>query len=147
MALRFSLQPVLDVRHTKVEALEISLGELLASQQEGFQMLAAYQETQKVLYQEMVNSQQGEMDLFTLQHLQANARTIETRITQVKEALKILAGKIDEKRQELILAKQAEEVLKTLKENENKRYQAELAAAENRSLDDIYISQAYHNVG
>jgi len=87
------------------------------------------------------------MDLFTLQHLQANARTIETRITQVKEALKILAGKIDEKRQELILAKQAEEVLKTLKENENKRYQAELAAAENRSLDDIYISQAYHNVG
>jgi flagellar biosynthesis chaperone FliJ len=54
-----------------------------------------------------------------------------------------LARQVQAKQQELVAARQEEEVLVILKDKEVERYQAEQAQQENRLQDDIYIAQAH----
>ncbi|HVP21250.1 MAG TPA: flagellar FliJ family protein [Anaerolineaceae bacterium] len=142
---KFSLQTVLDVRHTRVEALEIELGELLTAQQEGLIMLASFESSLHEVFARLHQAQNGELDLFAINHLRANVRDLQARIAQVEEALRILEEKIEDKRSELVSAKQSEETLQTLKRKEIDRYKTELALYENKQQDDVYISQAFRN--
>ena len=142
---KFSLQTVLDVRHNRVETLEIELGGLLSAQQEGKDMLTALQTNRMAYLSNLQEAQSGELDLFKIDHLRANIKEIQNRITQVEEALVILEGRIAEKQQELVTAKQAEETLKTIKMKEIERFKFEMARSENKQQDDVYISQAYRN--
>jgi flagellar export protein FliJ len=142
---KFSLQTVLDVRHSRVEAFEIELGELMTAWQEGQNMLAALKANLNEVYKELHQAQSGEMDLFAIDHLRANLKDIQNRIAQVEQALQILEQHIQEKRAELVAAKQAEETLRTLKTKEIDRYKIELALYESKQQDDVYISQAFRN--
>jgi flagellar export protein FliJ len=142
---KFSLQTVLDVRHSRVETLEIELGGLLNAQQEGKEMLAVLQSNHEAYLNNLQEAQSGELDLFKIDHLRANITEIQNRITQVQEALAILEARIADKQMELVIAKQAEETLKTIKTKEIERFNFELARSENKQQDDVYISQAYRN--
>lgn len=145
MAPKFSLQTVLDVRHSRVEALEIELGELLAARQEGLAMLSGLVANLNGVYANLRTAQNGVLDLFAIDHLHANIKEIQTRIAQVEEALRILDQQIQAKRAELVAAKQSEETLKTLKTKEIDRYKLELALYESKQQDDVYISHAFRN--
>jgi flagellar export protein FliJ len=140
---KFSLQAVLDVRHSRVEALEIELSELLMAQREGEAMLASLKEAQANLFQLLLEQQSGDIDLFAVAHLRADLVQTQEKIAQVLEALKVLAGRIDAKRQEMVIAKQAEETLGTLKRKEIDRFNSEQAVRESRAQDDIYIAKAF----
>jgi flagellar export protein FliJ len=142
---KFSLQTVLDVRHSRVEAFEIELGELMTAWQEGQNMLAALKANLNEVYKELHQAKSGEMDLFAIDHLRANLKDIQNRIAHVEQALEILEQRILEKRAELVGAKQAEETLRTLKTKEIDRYKIELALYESKQQDDVYISQAFRN--
>jgi flagellar export protein FliJ len=142
---KFSLQTVLDVRHTRVETLEIELGGLLSAQKEGKEMLAALQTNLSEIFTSLQEAQSGELDLFKIEHLRANIKETQIRIAQVEEALTILEGRIVDKQKELVVARQAEETLKTIKTKENERFKFEMTRAENKQQDDVYISQAYRN--
>jgi flagellar export protein FliJ len=94
---------------------------------------------------DLTDMQAGEMDLFAIQHVRSNIKLVEDRIEVVQRSICDIQVQVDAKRSEVILARQGEETLKTLKNHEIERYKLEQAQVENRQIDDIYISQAYRN--
>jgi flagellar export protein FliJ len=143
MAPKFSLQPVLDYRHNRVELLEVELGQLLNAQQHGLASLDGLKESQAVLYQELHSQQVGDVDLFKVGQLRANLNTVRDRIVRQRAYLDVLAQQIHAKRSEVVGARQDEEALAILKNREIERYQVEQAQQELRLQDDIYIAQAF----
>jgi flagellar export protein FliJ len=143
MAPKFTLQPVLDYRHNRVEILEVELGQLLQEQQRNQTYLEVLHESRRRLYEKLGDSQQGDIDLFLISRLRSSLKSVGERILQQQAHLSELSNQVLAKRKEMITAKQDEEALETLKNKEIERYQSEQAQQENRLQDDIYIAQAY----
>lgn len=143
MALQFSLQNVLDIRHSKVELLEIELGKLLTAQQKTQVLLNSLQEFQVNLLDQLTSAQTGDFDLFKIGLLRLNILDVTKRIEIVLVELEKQNWAIKNKRAELVEAKQAEETLEILKRNRYEVYLAEQLQAESREQDDIYIAQAF----
>jgi flagellar export protein FliJ len=142
---KFSLQPVLNYRHTRVEGFEVELGVLLDARQRGSEFLEKLRSFQKGLFAEMHTQQSGGlMDLEKVAQLRSNLKLIEERIHVQIETLAELDSQVEAKRNELVAAKQDEETLVKLKENELDRYREQQARQESRLQDDIYIAQAFH---
>jgi flagellar export protein FliJ len=143
MAPKFSLQTVLDVRHSRVEALEIELSELNMARREGEVMLSQLNEQQAALFAQLHVEQSGNLDLVKIDLLRSNVVQNHEKINQVKEALAMLAEKIETKRLEVVAARQAEETLAILKRKEIDQFNLDQATRDSREQDDIYISKAY----
>ncbi len=139
----FSLQNVLDIRHSKVEALEIELGKLMAELMNIRAELAALQDLQMDLMDKLAASQTGEINVFAIQLLHSNLVQLDKHIAQVVEKLKKMDAAVEEKRKELVEARQAEETLQILKRKRIEVYNAEQAEKEARNQDDIYIARAF----
>ncbi len=145
MAPKFSLQSVLDVRHSKVELLEIELGKLLTAQQKAQLLLLSLQEYQTNLLDQLSVAQTGDIDLFKIGLMRLNILDAAKRIEVVSAELIKQDWEIKNKRAELVDAKQAEETLEILKRKRYEVFQAEQLQVESREQDDIYIAQAYRN--
>lgn len=143
---RFSLQPVLDFRHSRLEALEVELGRLLAAHQRSRASLETLRAAQNSLFDQLLRQQMGEIDLVKIDQLRANLKVVQQGITERKAELEELARQIRDKRAEVVEAKQDEEILETLKSKEAERYLAEQDHKELRRQDDIYIAQAYRRL-
>ena len=145
MTLNFSLQNVLEIRHDKVELLEVELGQLMTTQQQAQMLLFSLQEFQVNLLDQLSNAQCGDIDLFKIGMLRLNILDVTKRIEIVIAELAKLEWQIKNKRAELVEAKQAEETLETLKRKRYEIYIAEQLQIEHREQDDIYIAQAFRN--
>ena len=143
---KFSLQPVLDYRHNRVEVLEVELGRLLQTQKRGQTILEALQDSRGRIISQLKDGQQGDIDLFLISRLRSSLNNINERITQQETYLIELNYQVQEKRTEVISAKQDDEALQTLKDRETQRYMVEQAKKENRLQDDIYISRAFRQM-
>lgn len=143
MSVEFSLQAVLDYRHSRVEGLEIELGRLLFEQQQARRALEALEASRHSLFDEMREKQAGVLDLAALTQMRLNLKHLEKRLAQQQAALAELAQRIDEHRRRLITAKQEEETLVTLKNKEIAQQRAEQARLENALRDDLYIMRAH----
>lgn len=144
MSPKFSLQSVLDLRHGKVELLEIEMGKLLSVHQETKTLLASLQEHQARLHDQLIEVQSGDIDLVNMSLLRLNILQVGKHIEMVMLELKKQAKAIDIKRTETVKAKQAEETLETLKRNRHEIYLAEQVQIESQLQDDIYIARAFH---
>jgi flagellar export protein FliJ len=142
---KFSLQSVLDYRHSRVEALEIELGNAMQAHQRALTYLEALTDSQARIYFQMGECQQGDIDLFLIYRLQASLKLINERLVKQQAVVDELAEEVRIKRQQLIAARQDEQSLEKLREREQERHQMELAQMENRAQDDIYIARAYHS--
>jgi flagellar export protein FliJ len=142
---KFSLQNVLDIRHGKVELLEIELSKLLAARQETELRLLSLQGFQTDLLEELSNSQSGDIDLFRTNLLRLNILQVNAYIESVTLELAKQTQEVNDKRTELIEAKQSEETLEILKRKRHEVYLAEQLQIESRAQDDIYIAQAFRN--
>jgi flagellar export protein FliJ len=140
---KFSLQAVLDFRHSRVEGLEVSLGSLQAARLVAETRLEALHEERLGLFEALRRTQAGALDLGAIGHLRQSLKGLERRIEQQEASLAELLLQIEQRRLELVEAKQQEETLATLKAREIERYQAVLAQQENRLRDDIYIARAF----
>jgi len=145
MSPKFSLQNVLDVRHGKVELLEIDLGKLAMIHQQTENLLASLEAFQAGLLEQLSEAQTGEIDLVKLNLLFLNSLRIGKNIEMVNLELKKQDLAIEEKRAELIRAKQSEETLQILKRNRHEVYVAEQVQIEAQALDDIYIARSFHS--
>jgi flagellar export protein FliJ len=145
MALHFSLQNVLDIRHDKVELIEIDLGKLLTLQQKTQVLLNSLQEFQVNLLEQLSSAQSGDFDLFKIGLLRLNILDVTKRIEIVLAELEKQNWAVKNKRAELVEARQAEETLQILKRTRYEVYLAEQVQVESREQDDIYIAQAFHN--
>jgi flagellar export protein FliJ len=144
MAPKFTLQSVLDYRHSQVEAFEIEYGKILAARQEKEVRLESLRTTHEDICLQLYRNQTGDMDIFFVQQLQAS-------LNQIREAAAVVCREIEEldkikeaKRQELVAAKQSEETLGILKSKEVERFRLEQSAQETRLQDDLYISRGFH---
>jgi flagellar export protein FliJ len=144
---KFSLQSVLDYRHNRVEVLEIQLGQFIAAQKEVGERLEFLDNAQAGLFKELQVRQKGTVDLVAVGHLRINLKAIGSEIKMQQSLWTDLEQQIQMARAEIILARQDEEILATLKEKALKRYQAEQAQQELRLQDDIYIAQSYRRSG
>ena len=145
MALKFSLQNVLDIRHGKVELLQIELGKLLTAQQETEARLFALQEFHRELLDQLSLVQVGEIDLVESNLLRMNILQVNAYIESLTLELSKQKQAVENKRAELVTAKQSEETLEILKRNRHEVYMAEQLQIESRAQDDIYIAQAFRN--
>lgn len=143
---KFSLQPVLDYRHNRVEVLEIELGRLLQTQKRCQTVLEALHDSRGRIINQLKDGQQGDIDLFLISRLRSSLNNVNERIIQQEAYLVELEYQVQEKRKEVISAKQDDEALQTLKDREIERYMAEQAQKENRLQDDIYISRAFRQM-
>lgn len=143
MAPKFSLQTVLDVRHSKVESLEIELSKLLQEEQQKETVIQTMESVIDNLKSKMREMMVGDIDLFMVTHLRDNLNDLSDQLQAIKVELAELQIQIEAKRKEVVAAKQAEETLDILKEKEIERFNAEQAAIEKRLQDDIYIAKGY----
>lgn len=143
MTPKFSLQTVLDVRHNRAEALEIEFSKLLAREKKITDEIVELGKTKELLMTKLQHQMIGDMDLFAISHLRANINQHETAIDKCHLALAHLQIEIENKRHQLISARQAEETLDILKRKEIKRYKEKEIIHENKEQDDIYISSNY----
>jgi flagellar export protein FliJ len=139
----FNLQSVLDVRHSRVEALEIELGKMIALQQEAQKIYEMLLAQQAELFERLEVAQSGELDLFQISVLHANVLQIDEQVKRVAEELAKINALVDAKRGEMVEAKQEEETLQILKRKRIEVFNAEQAIKEARTQDDIYIAQAF----
>lgn len=145
MAPKFALQNVLDVRHRKVELRQIELSTLLVARQETEQRFESLKEFQRDLLEQLREAQAGEMDLHQVGLLRMNIQQVNSYIESVSMELSRLNNEIQEKKSELIEAKQSEETLEILKRKRHEIYMAEQVQIESRMQDDIYIARAFRN--
>ena len=145
MAPKFSLQNVLDIRHGKVELLQIDLSKLLNAQQETESRLFALQEFQVELLEQLSLAQSGEIDMVKINLLRLNILQINAYIESLTLELARQKQAVEDKRAELVTAKQSEETLEILKRKRHELYLAEQLQIESRAQDDIYIAQAFRN--
>lgn len=145
MAPKFSLQNVLDIRHGKVELLQIELGKLLSAQKETESRLVSLQEFQHELLEQLSLSQLGEIDLVKSNLLRLNVLQVNAYIETLTLELVKQNRAVEDKRAELVTAKQSEETLEILKRKRHEVYLAEQVQIESRAQDDIYIAQAFRN--
>lgn len=143
MFAKFSLQSILDYRHSRVEGLEVELGQLLQAEQQAQSVLEALQFRHGHLIDSLGKGQIGEIDLSQIAQLRTNIQMVERQIARQNSIITSLAEKVSAKRAEIIRAKQDEEALNTLKRKENDRFQVQLAQQENRQQDDAYIAQGW----
>jgi flagellar export protein FliJ len=143
MAPKFSLQNVLDIRHGKVELLEIELGRLLTVQQQTQELLSSLQGEQAGLLELLNAAQVDEIDLFEINALRSNILYVNQRIDSITLELARQNQEIAEQRAALVKAKQDEETLEILKKKRHEIYLAEQLQVEARLQDDIYIARAF----
>ncbi|MEN6436115.1 MAG: flagellar FliJ family protein [Anaerolineaceae bacterium] len=141
----FALQNVLDIRHSKVEAIEIQLGrtqkQLLSLQDRKTALL----DMKDRHLQEMYIRMQDEINVFQLDILRSNVSTIDNSTKQIDADINETQKKISQIRVNLVTAKQDEETLEILKEKEIEKFKEEIKRIENKQQDDVYISLAYKN--
>jgi flagellar export protein FliJ len=140
---KFKLQTVLDVRHTRAEALEVEFSKLLAKEQLIFNEIETLENIKDSLMMQLHEQMTGEMDLFVVAHLRANINHHVLEIENCHISLANLQIEIESKRRQLISARQAEETLDILKRKEVKRYKDLETEHENKEQDDVYISRNY----
>lgn len=142
---KFSLQNVLDVRHGKVELLEIELGKFLAFYRESEELYLSLQAEHGGLLELLNAAQSAEFDLFKISVIRSNILYLNNGIESLALELARQKQKIMEKRDELVKAKQDEETLEILKKKRHELYLAEQVLTEMRTQDDIYIARAFQN--
>lgn len=139
----FNLQSVLDVRHSRVEALEIELSKMMAMLNEAKSLLKLLEDLEMELFEKLAKAQDGEMDLFQISVLRANILQTDERMRHVEAEITRLERAVELKRQELVSARQEEETLQILKRKQMEVYIAEQAQIEARNQDDLYIASAF----
>lgn len=143
MVAKFSLQSVLDVRHSRVEGLEIELSQLIQTENEALRHVQELERMQGELYAAMRAARQGEVKLSELALADQELVKLEKRLEEARGHRRRLQEQVDAKRAQLVQARQDEEVLETLKNKEIERQHAEQLRVENRAVDEIYVAQAF----
>jgi flagellar export protein FliJ len=140
---KFSLQSVLDYRHSRVEVLEVELGRLNHLRQEKLDAIAQNIANQERAYHQMGVYQSGDIDLLAVQQTQRYLSSLFMQLKKLEAELAKLDGRIEAKRLEVVQAKKDEAVLENLREREILIFKEKLNMQEKQQQDDIYTSKEH----
>jgi len=140
---KFSLQNVLDYRHSKVEKLEVIFGRtqnqlLLAKEQ-----LAAMESERDTLLKDLGSYQNGDLNLQKILQARTFLKRVQKGMDRQKLEIAHLTIEAENARLALITAKQDEVALEKLSQKELQVYTDKANMREKQQQDDIYISQAH----
>jgi len=140
---KFSLQNVLDYRHSKVEKLEVIFGRtqnqlLLAKEQ-----LAAMESERDTLLKDLGSYQNGDLNLQKILQARTFLKRVQKSMDRQKLEIARLSVEAENARLALIQAKQDEVALEKLSQKELQVFTDKANMREKQQQDDIYISQAH----
>ena len=142
--MRFSLQSVLDVRHSRLEAVELEMAQAQAARAQLAAALAALEEQHTRLLDDLRQLQtRRTLDLGALTFTRSTLARTEAEIRAQRIRLAEAEALVEKVREALVAAKQDEETLIALKDKvmeAEAREQNRLAEAE---VDDLNISRAF----
>ncbi|GAP22526.1 flagellar export protein FliJ [Leptolinea tardivitalis] len=140
---KFSLQNVLDYRHSKVEKLEVTFGHLQNQLQNARDQLGSLEKEREGLLQELASYQNGDLNLQKILQARTFLKRLQKGIDRQKGEIANLVIEVENARQALIQAKQDEAALEKLSEKELQIYTERVNMREKQQQNDIYISQAH----
>jgi flagellar export protein FliJ len=140
---KFSLQSVLDYRHSRVEVLEVELGRLNQLRLEKLDAIAQNIANQERAYHQMGVYQSGDIDLLAVQQTQRYLSSLFVQLKKLESELAKLEERIESKRLEVVQAKKDEAVLENLREREIMVFKEKLFMQEKQQQDDIYTSKEH----
>lgn len=143
MVPRFSLQSVLDVRHSRVESCELELSQRLMEQMKIENALEHLCERRVRLMRQIAEMQMGELDLAKLALMRTELQDTDRLKKALETQLEQARAAVESKRVELVKARQDEETLQILKRKHVEHYTQIEAEKEARAQDDIYIAHAH----
>jgi flagellar export protein FliJ len=140
---KFSLQNVLDYRHSKVEKLEVIFGRtqnqlLLAKEQ-----LVAMESERNTLLKDLGSYQNGDLNLQKILQARTFLKRVQKSMDRQKLEIARLSVEAENARLALITAKQDEVALEKLSQKELQVFTDKDNMREKQQQDDIYISQAH----
>lgn len=138
---KFTLQAILDYHHNRVEQFEIELGNLNHQKAQIEEVINLLLFKKDEFMDELKHLQTGELDLVAIRQVRSNIDVLEETIEKRMQDLYQMELLIEEKRKELLAAKQDEAVMDNLKEKEIEKYDLKIQAYEKRQQDDIYTSK------
>jgi flagellar export protein FliJ len=143
MTPRFSLQNVLDYRHSKVEKMEVVLSRLQNQLFAARNRMSSLEIEKQRLMQELSSFQSGDLDLQAILQARTYLKRIQKGIDHLKIEITRLTVEVENARIALVQAKQDEVALEKLSEREQQIYTDKVNIREKQQQDDIYISQAH----
>jgi flagellar export protein FliJ len=143
MAPKFSLQNVLDYRHSKVEKLEVIFSRIQNQLLSSREKLATMESEKTRLLEELGSHQSGDLDLQAILQARSYLKRLQKGIDRQLQEINRLKLETENARINLIQAKQDEAALEKLSEKELQVYTDKANMREKLQQDDIYISQAH----
>jgi len=140
---RFSLQNVLDYRHSKVETLEVAHGRLQHQVQKAVEQLHALEKERDGLLLELGSYQNGNLDLQKILQARTFLKRLQKGMERQQQEIERLKAEAEEARRALVQAKQDEAAMEKLSQKEMQVYTDRMNMREKQQQDDIYISQAH----
>ncbi|MEI8131610.1 MAG: flagellar export protein FliJ [Leptolinea sp.] len=140
---KFSLQNVLDYRHSKVEKMEVVLGRLQHQLQAARDRMAMLETEKQHLMQELSAIQNGDLDLQVILQSRTYLKRLQKGMDRQQIEINLLTIEVENARIALVQAKQDEVALEKLSEKELQTYTDKVNLREKLQQDDIYISQAH----
>jgi flagellar export protein FliJ len=140
---RFSLQNVLDYRHSKVETLEVSHGRLQHQLHKAVEQLQALEKERDVLLTELGSYQNGNLDLQKILQSRTFLKRLQKGMERQQQEIERFKVEAEEARRALVLAKQDEAAMEKLSQKEMQVYTDRMNMRDKLQQDDIYISQAH----
>jgi flagellar export protein FliJ len=143
MTPRFSLQNVLDYRHSKVEKMEIVLGRLQNQLQAARDRMSVLEIEKQRLMQELSTFQSGTLDLQAILQARTYLKRLQKGMDRQQIEINRFSIEVENARIALVQAKQDEAALEKLSQKELQTYTDKVNMREKQQQDDIYISQAH----
>jgi flagellar export protein FliJ len=140
---KFSLQNVLDYRHSKVEKLEVVFGRVQNQLLKAKEQLEIMENEKQRLLQELGTFQNGDLNLQKILQARTFLKRIQKGMDRQNAEIAHLALEVENARMALIQAKQDETALQKLSEKELQVYTDRANMREKQQQDDIYISQEH----
>lgn len=135
---KFRLQVVLDMREKELEERQMEMAKIVSAlnqQKEKLQGIIKHQEENTKAQEELALSE--ELDIFQLEEHRAFGIKLVTDGINQERIIKNTEAILSRKQQEVKEAHQKVEVLKKLKEKQEKEYYKEFLTAEIKEIDDI----------
>ncbi|HEX7556423.1 MAG TPA: flagellar export protein FliJ [Leptolinea sp.] len=140
---RFSLQNVLEFRHSKVEKLEVIFGRIQNQLLKAREQLAVLENEKQHLLQELGSFQSGDLDLQKILQARTFLKRMQKGVDRQKIEIVHISEEVEKARMALVQAKQDEIALEKLSQKELQVYIDKDNLREKQQQDDIYISQAH----
>jgi flagellar protein FliJ len=139
---RFRLQPVLDTRIAFEEKLLREFSERKRELEKGISILDALHEERHSWIRDMQEMMKREVTAYDIGMHSAYINYLKGRIEYQQMAVKGLAEKVEEKREELLEAVKKRKIMENLKERQFIEYKENAEMMERKALEEISI-QAY----